>query len=314
MKNIQNKLNALVIACLALTMLSIGSCSKKSSSPPDNGGGGGPTGPVLIGGYPSSDSVAAANLIAYYPFDGNANDVKGGVTATTSGVTFNTGIRGQAYQGSASGYATLAPTTGLANLQSYSLSVWYNQPAQPSNSPNDPEGMFFLFSTAGNPEILLENEHYAPVAGDSVQLHAGFYNPAVTTGFKGWNMTTFDTAAIGKWVHFVMTYDGPSSTYTVYQDGVAMLNQSTFGTTTPSILYQSNPPTVPANPVGNLDFSSDPPQSVVIGTWPAGLYGVSPTLGSNGCFLGQLDELRVFNKALSLSEIVGLYLNGRAGR
>jgi hypothetical protein len=63
-----------------------------------------------------------------------------------------------------------------------------------------------------------------------------------------------------------------------------------------------------------LDFSTDEPAQVVIGTWPAGLYGVSPNLGDNGSYMGMLDELRVFSKALTGAEVAGLYGNGKAGR
>ena len=80
----------------------------------------------LIGGYASSDSVAAANLIAYFPFDGNANDTKGGMTPTVVGtITYTTGIRGQAYQGAAGAYATYTPSAAFTSLPSYSFSVWY---------------------------------------------------------------------------------------------------------------------------------------------------------------------------------------------
>ena len=83
----------------------------------------------LIGGYASSDSVAAANLIAYFPFDGNANDAKGGMTPTVAGnITYTTGVRGQAYQGAAGAYATYTPSAAFSSLPSYSISVWYQLP------------------------------------------------------------------------------------------------------------------------------------------------------------------------------------------
>jgi len=32
------------------------------------------------------------------------------------------------------------------------------------------------------------------------------------------------------------------------------------------------------------------------------------------CFIGQMDELRIFNKALTQQEVSGLFLNGQANR
>jgi hypothetical protein len=309
MKKVKSSLYFGAIAAMAVFAMGLGSCSKSSgtTTPPP---------PVLIGGYASSDSVASDALITYFPFDADANDKKGGLTTTASpGVTFVTGgIRGSAYQGATGAYATLNPNAALDSLHSYSVSVWYNLAAQPSGTPNDPGGMFFLFSTKANPEIILETEHYAPVSGDSVQIHAGFYNPAAAQ-WNGWTMTTFDTAAIGKWVHFVMTYDGPSSTYVVYQDGAPTLNSSAFGWNLSSVLTAGPAgATPPSPPLGPLGFSTDLPAQIVIGTWPAGLYGVSATLGANGSYLGKMDELRVFNRAITQHEVAGLYLNGQAGR
>jgi len=311
MKKVKIKLNYLTIGVLVVAVIGLGSCSKSNS------GGGTTTPPVQeIGGYTSSDSVASDALVAYFPFDADANDKKGGLTTTAApGVTFVTGgVRGNAYQGAAGAYATLTPGAALDSIHSYSLSVWYNLAAQPSGTPNDPGGMFFLFSTKGNPDMIMETEHYAPVALDSVEIHAGFSNPGAAQ-WNGWTMTTFDTMAIGKWVHFVMTYDGPSSTYVVYQNGTPTSNQSAFGWNLSSVLTAGPAgATPPSPPLGPIEYASDLPAQVVIGTWPAGLYGVSPTLGANGSYLGKMDELRVFNRAITPHEVAGLYLNGKANR
>jgi hypothetical protein len=302
MKKVKSKLHFFAIAVLAVTVLGLGSCSKSSGTKT-------PPGPTPLGGYVSSDSVAASNLIAYFPFDGNSNDTKGGQTATAVGVTYTAGIRGQSYKGATGAYATLPAGHAYDSLKSYSLSVWYNLGAQPANG--DPGGMFFLSGTANQNLLLLETEHYAPVSGDSVKIHHGFDDAGGPGPYQGFTMEAFDTAAIGKWVHFVMTYDGPSSTYVVYQDGVATINSSAFGKNLSTVLMTNNPG---GSPLGNLSFATDGPVTVYIGTWPPGLYGVSPTLGANGSYAGQMDELRVFNKALSLHEVQGLFLNGQANR
>ncbi len=302
MKRVKSKLNFLAIAAIAVTALAIGSCSKSSS------GGGGTTPPPPV--VETSDSVEPNNLVAYWPFEGNTNDVKGNLSGTPVGVTYGTGVIGQAYQGAAGAYATAIPGTALTGLTSYSLSVWYKLPAQPSGNPNDPGGMFFLFSQKSNQDMIVETEHYAPVSGDSVQIHAGFSNPAAKT-YQGWNMTAFDTAAIGKWVNFVMTYDGPSSTYIVYQNGAPTQNSSTYGLALSTVLLDG--PAGSAQ-LGPIDYSTDPPVQIVIGTWPAGLYGVSATLGANGSYLGMLDELRIWNKALSPTDVKNLYTYGSEGK
>ena len=116
MKKVKSKFSLLMIAGIILAAISIESCSKDSS------GSTAPPPPVLIGGYVSSDSVAASNLIAYFPFDADANDHKGNLTATAvgSGVTFSSaGIRGNSYQGAQGSYYTLPVPSGGGRLHKH---------------------------------------------------------------------------------------------------------------------------------------------------------------------------------------------------
>jgi hypothetical protein len=268
--------------------------------------------PSPLGGYISSDSVAPNNLKSYFPFEGNANDVKGGTNGTTvGGVTFTAGRRGQAYQGIDGGYALVPASANFSNLPSYSFSIWYKITQQPV--AGSPEGLFFLSGATTQNELIYEIENYSPVSGDSVRIHHGF-NDLASPAWQLFVMQSFNTAAINTWNHLVTTYDATSSVYTVYQNGVAIGNQSAFssgGYITPTPMWTDGSATTP---LGALGFASDPPSQIILGTWPAGLFGVSPNLGDNGSFLGQMDEIRVFNKALTSAEVNGLYLNGNAGR
>lgn len=303
MKTVNSKMLFLA-AVTGLAFFGLQSCSKKSSGPPP---------PTLIGGFASSDSVEPQALISYWPMDGNLNDTKGGANATGVNVTYVAGVRGQAYQGDSTAYASFTPTAAMTGLQSFSLSFWFYQPAQPDTSPYTPQGIFFLADQGGaNPLIIAEEQPYTPLAGDSVLLHAGLDFPAATQ-WNGWTMAAFDTAAIGKWVFFTMTYNGGTSTYTVYQDAVAISNQSAYGWNTSTELLQG--PTG-STPQGNMNFTSDPPVEGTIGTWAPGVYGVDATLGSNhpSNWAGKLDEIRLFSMALTQTDIAGLYLNGLAGR
>lgn len=288
------------IAVIAAGLWGFQACSKKSDALPS------------IAGYNSSDEVASANLVAYFPFDGNSNDTKGNATATATNVTYTTGMRGQAYQGAANAYATLTPSAAFSALPSYSLSMWYKLSAQPT--AGDPQGLFFLSGTTTQNELIYEIDTPSGTQGgtDSLKIHHGFTNLA-STGYQNFTMEAYDTTKYHNfWIHVVTTYDASSSTYVIYQDGVASINGSAFGKKTSTVLLQGGDPG--AAPQGSLSWSTDPPTQIIIGTWPAGLYGVSSTLGSNGCFKGQLDELRIFNKALSQTEVGALFQLGVAGR
>jgi hypothetical protein len=317
MKKITSRLSLFAIGGITiLAAMSVGSCSKSSS----------PTTPVItpLGGYTSSDQVASANLIAYWPFDGDDNDHKGGLVATNSGTnTYTTGIRGQAYQGAAGNYATFVPpATFPTSLTSYTISFWYYLPAQPAAGTT--EGVFFYSGTTQQGELV--NEIEAPSnnneTGDSVRIHPGFWDIGDDPNYALFIPETFNTNAIGTWVFFTVSYNGGTSTYTTYQNAVP---------TGASTAFSPAPPANPANspypgsyitpnplwtdatettPLGNLGFT-DAPSQITLGSWPNGLFG---QISANDCFLGKLDELRVFDIALTQQEVSGLYLNGKAGR
>ena len=79
-----------------------------------------------IGGYENSDDVAAAHLVSKFSFDGNIADSKNSITdGTGTNVTYETGIKGEAYKGSASSfiaYNTVA--NSVINLKSITVSMW----------------------------------------------------------------------------------------------------------------------------------------------------------------------------------------------
>ena len=74
MKKIAMKNVSLLLIGAFLFSVVFTSCKKKNNDvqlPP-------------IGGYNNSDEVGAANLVAYWNFDGNQNEIKSGTAATSS--------------------------------------------------------------------------------------------------------------------------------------------------------------------------------------------------------------------------------------
>jgi hypothetical protein len=317
MKKVKSKFSLFMIAGITMAAISIVSCSKSSNNNTT------PPPPVLIGGYVSSDSVAASNLIAYFPFDADANDHKGNLTATAvgSGVTFSSaGVRGNAYQGTQGAYFTLPVPSGggaYTNIGSYSEAFWFKLAAQDTVT----QGIFFLSGANTPDELVTEIESYKPAALDSVKIHTGFDN-INAPAYQRFIPETFDTLAIGKWRHLVVTYNAGTSTYTVYEDANATGTNTAFSPAppmgaaypspvayvTPNILYTDGSKATLLGPIG---FTADPPKTIIIGSWPDGLFG---QVAAKTCFIGQMDELRIYNKALTQQEVSGLFLNGQAGR
>lgn len=296
-----------IAGATAAMALGMPACSKKSS---------GHTGTNVqpLGGYVSSDSVASSSLIGYWPFDADGNDHKGGLTATPTGSPSysSAGVRGNAYTGSAGTYLTFTLPNGggqYQNIGSYSESFWFKVASQDTIT----QGVFFMEGASTQDELLTEIEPFSDTlagSADSIRIHTGF-NDLNSPTYQLFVPETFDTMAVGKWVHEVVTYNGGTSTYTVYQNGIPMGTNSAFSNgkyITPNPLWTDGTATTP---LGMIGFNSDPPQTIIIGSWPDQLFGQSATKNT---FMGQLDEFRIYNKALSQQEVAGLFLNGQAGR
>jgi hypothetical protein len=322
MKMITKKLTLWVFAGLALCAASsIQSCKKSSgsSTPP-------PSGPTS-----SSDSVEPGALVLYWNFNNTPNESKLGLTGNPVGGSYVTGVRGQAWQGSSSSYITVpigADSTKLTTaFPSYSVSVWYSLPkSQISISGGSAQGIFFMSpdntGSNGN-EFIIEADIASAnqVATDSVPIHHGFDNLGGVAGsWQNFTLASYDTATTN-WVNIVMTYDGASSIYTYFENGVAIGASSAFTNgkyVTPNTIYDGPLPLGSGSPAtqlqGTLSFTGNAPTMFYIGCWPPGLYGVSTTLGLKGNFTGAIDELRVFNIALDQQDIAYLYQDGAAGK
>jgi hypothetical protein len=306
MKKVKSKFSLFMIEGITMAAISIVSCSKSSSNntPPP---------PTPIGGYVSSDSVAADALIAYWPFDGDMNDHKGNLTATAVGTPAYaaTGVRGKAYQGDSGVYATLVPPASFpTSLTSYTISFWYYMAANVDT--NTTQGVFFYSGATQQGELIVEFESPANknLTGDSLRIHPGFWDIGDAPNYALFVPETFNTSAIKKWVFFTVSYNGGTSVYTTYQNAVATGANEAFSNgqyITPNPLYTDGSK---STPLGTLKFT-DAPQSIVVGSWPDGLFGQQ---ASKACFKGQLDELRVFKRALTQTEVSGLFLNGQANR
>lgn len=302
----------------------LSSCSKdtNNSAPPP-----GPTAPSNPGNYDSSAQISSSTLVAFFPFEGNYNDVKGGLTGANHGATLSAGLKGQAYTGSGQSFVTFSSVGQLASLHSYTLSAWFKIAAQPvgDNGTFSPStgtmGIFSMYDTVtGDPNLLLlEFEPYMPVSGDSVRVHPGFNNTGNSggSGWKGIIPQGFLDTAIGKWTHVVMTYDGGSSKYTLYENGTAIAAQSAW--TSPTDL---TPFTVLNGPTGDPTTGNmgplnyvNTPAGIVIGGWPYNSI-THPKFGSQpwaGYLQGNLDELRIYNSALNSTDVRSLYILEKAG-
>lgn len=300
--------NAWVIAGLLAGATVVASCSKSNNTLP------------AIGGYNSSNDVAATNLLAHWSFEGTNNeDISKVAPLTAKNNSFGTGgPKGQSLN-LASGfvvYPTIPALNSANAIPSVTVSAWVNV----ANNGKTPSEVFALTQAqATQPDwnqgpINMYVETGAPVAkADTLALHAAFHtylNGNYNLGGDNINDygvrgTDFQTVkGGGKWIHYVMVYDGVGSNIDLYANNVLVSNKNFRNRTTGT------------PPVGIGPITIATPTQVVIGGWPnadAG-YTKSAVQTFQGLFVGGIDEVRVYNKVLSTAEIGSLYQLESAGR
>lgn len=253
--------------------LAVSSCTKKfdpSSYAP----------PLNIGGYISSKEIAPTNLVAYWAFDGALLDSVSKTSGVNTGTGFSSGIKGQALQGALNAYVIANTTDAVKNLTSFTVTCW-------TNSPLNDKGIVPLLDIAdtkadwGNLTLFFENGGTAAVG----KLQARTYSGVVNDG--GDNFLKL-VDPFNKWVQIAYSYDQATSTYKVY------LNGSKIGSKTI------------AN-AGPLAFKNA--TQIVFGTTQ---FQTTPQLGTMGkqdwasYLVGKLDEVRIYNKALTDDEVSSL--------
>ena len=218
---------------------------------------------------------------ALYQFENNANDTTGNFNGTASNVTYGTGYIGQAaeFNGSSSYIdtaATLLPSNG-----SFSVSFWLK--------PNNQFGTILargLVSTVGNCYGIR-------IAFDSTNDRIRFNrDTGVSCGSTPNANTGSSTITQGSWNHVVLVFDNAADTATFYINGAF----------TPTIYQNSSTGAVVAGPMasGAVSFLS---------TYDGGVYRIGNRNNnlSTAYYDGDLDEMRIYNRPITASEVATLY-------
>lgn len=282
MKKITDKLTiSTVFACLVLS-----SCQKgfnpKTYAPP-----------LSVNGYTASNQVAKQSLVGYWAFDGSLIDSVSGKAGVNNGTSFvDNGIKKQALQGALNSYVLNTPGAAIAGLQSFTISFWVNTPP-PSNGVI---GVFALANTSqfwGNLEMFFENG--SSNANGTIKVTMDYAGPT------GQNTAFFVTSNLqnlfGKFTSITISYDAASSTNTLYVNGSKVNTAVNVGGIAGPLAFSD---------VGGLVFGCDQFQ-----TNPS-LTSATQYPGFASFLTGQLDELKIFNKALTDIEVSSLVnLQGR---
>ncbi len=294
-------------AALALVIV-VGACSKDDDKLP------------AIDGYNNSDEVAATNLVAHWTFDTNNNEVISGTAPshTFGTVSSTTGQIGNALnmQGGVLVFPAIDKINTANALNNFTVSLWVN--VKNTKAGTGAFTAFFGLVPTGVSDIwgdvmalaetgrhlpgsdTLELKNYmnthpvgAPAAGnDNLALHN---NDAAGTGPNAQTGSYFMGAK--RWAHYVMRWNATTHKFDVIADGVNSGGYSDRGTTGIEVM------SVPVQAVFGSLASSD-----------IGFAGAPAQQDWNPFANAMVDDVRVFNTALSDAEVTALFNLGTAGR
>ena len=213
----------------------------------------------------------STGLIAYYSFDGNANDMSGnGHDGTVHGALLNTdrfGNPNSAYSfDGLDDYVRIPDDPQLDGMDSFTLSVWVK-----------------LSGSNLEMEVLNKYDHGPPYLDESYNIGIDGWGPLAVfqyaTNDKYVIKISNDPLSIDPWHHIVGVYTGAEGS--VYLDG----NKITLSRNDP-------------------DFGG-PLNSITADL----LIGCGEESGSLvKFFAGKIDDVRIYNRALSADEVQQLYI------
>lgn len=284
----------LIMFAAAAAAVALVSCNKDKEQEADTTGG---------------VSVAASNLVAYFPLNSEKDVVTLGEGVSYAGIggkaEFTTkGFRGGAYNNSSADHETqayLKLNVGkdfLSKMSSFTVSAWINTPTNRGgivtfDGGTDANwGAWDLFFDGGDDAGTVLKGYMLSTKTE----WGGFY-----PNYKGAEV------AQNKWIQVAFSYDENSSYANLYVNGtlVGNIDEETGKVLGTNLCWAG-----PADADGNQDKVGKVvlPEvtSLYIGAFASRETGKSQETWLS-YFAGKIDEVRVFNKALSEDEMQKLY-------
>ena len=228
--------------------------------------------------FAACNDVVTGGLIACYPFDGNANDASGkGNNGTVNGATLTTdrfGKTNSAYSFNGINNVILANNPfalTTTNTTPLSVSVWIN-----TTSTKDAGGIVTQHTACNNE---YDDNFHITLYGTSPNSQLPFKNQLQVDAFKGQRaVVPRAVVADGKWHHVTLVYSQDKQTK-LYIDG-GSIQSSVYA----------------------------PPVSSFVSTNRVAIGGfVSNSCSQNHNFQGQIDDVRIYNRAITETEVKQLY-------
>ncbi len=276
-----------------------------------------------IGGFNSADEVGQADLMAYWSLDGDGKESISGTMPTASpNTTFTEGKKGEAANFN-SGYMTYPVIPALTQMQgSFTVSLW----AKVSNNGTNATMMFSMTKPVdathnewnGPINVLAETGiGNRPITADTLKVKGVFnFNKADGSSFGGdavnaEQLSPEDITAggvvnvnktAGQWMQVVYVYDGTTATNKLYVNGVKISNPQWERRNVDPVTHNDIP----------TPFKMFATSHPVIGTFGTVLTNNNDSWQQS--MIGQVDEIRLWKRVLTQTEIGALFDLETAGR
>ena len=247
--------------------------------------------------------VAEDALVAYLPMESATPEV-GDLTLASQGsgtdANFKAGRTGKAYFGTVDSYLAydLGASSPLKDLKAFTVSLWLKQ--SEIDYDHAPVPMYFNITDP-------TDACWGNLAMSIDRTDTGYGNLAYKWCFrmgdkgsvwKVWNKDEWgECFPAGRWNHIIATYDNVKSEFHAYCNGADVTPEAVV----PCMVGD------PAQPVGDLKFLNA--AQLWVGNWPVryldGFKWGDEWIGHMN--EAGLDELRIYNRALTAEEAKALY-------
>lgn len=280
------------ISFVALLFILVSSGCKKTERPP-------------LGDYPKDDQVLPPGPLRFYtPFDMPGEQFRFKVADSVSGnpafsspnpPSLEAGINRNALKGKSGSALMYLNANDFATAKSFTISFWEKNTVPtggkaqfvfsvPSKDYWHNSGMFLMFDHSAAGSTASE-----AVVKFAVQDHWFEFTPA--NGKMPGNLLD------NNWHHVAIVYDENTSKLTWYVDGQPLTGLN------PALTDWKDG----ATPHGPMNLNPTSVSNFVLGGWNKQVNIAGPTDDWIESWLGSLDQFRLYNQALSASDILAIY-------
>lgn len=224
--------------------------------------------------------TAPANLVSWWTGNGNASDAWGGNSGTLqSGGGYATGEVGQAFNlNGTTAYVQIGNPANLRLTSAVTIEAWINPRSVRTQTAGSPMGAI-VTKWAQNFVDTADADSYGLwliQGGNSASLFSAIHQ----AGSREPNIQG-GTIPLNAWTHVAMTFDGVGGQYVLYVNGRTVASTTAAGT-----IYTTN-------------------RNVQIGHEDSFI---------GRAFDGLVDEVAIYSRALTASEVLGIYNASTAGK